>query len=67
MSPKVECSDPSMIVDRVWVGGWRVHWFGVEVWDKPSSGWRRWLCRLGGIIGVVFGINPRWAPNVGIK
>jgi hypothetical protein len=67
MSLKIECLDPSTMVDRVWVGGWRVHWFWVEVWGKPSSGWRRWLFRLGGIIGVVLGIITRWAPNVGIK
>jgi hypothetical protein len=37
----------------------------VKVWGKPSSGWRHWLCRLGGIIGVVFGLETRCTPNVG--
>jgi hypothetical protein len=39
MSLKVGCSDPSMMVDRIWMDGWRVGWFWVEVWSKPSSGW----------------------------
>jgi hypothetical protein len=54
------------MVDRVWVGGWAIVWIWVEVWGRSSSGWRRWLCRLGGIIRDVFGHNPRWAPNIGI-
>jgi hypothetical protein len=33
----------------------------------PSSGWRRWLIRLGGIVWVVFGLRTRWTPNVGTK
>jgi hypothetical protein len=56
-----------MMVDRVWVGGWAVDRIWVEVWGKPSSGWRRWLCHLGGIIRVVSRLNPRWEPNVEIK
>jgi hypothetical protein len=51
------------MVDRVWVGGWAVDWIWVELWGRPSSGWRCWLCRLGGIIGIVFRLNPWWAPN----
>jgi hypothetical protein len=47
------------------VGGWAVDWIWVEVWGRPSSRWRCWLCRLGGIIGVVFRLNPWWAPSVG--
>jgi hypothetical protein len=40
---------------------------GQRFGGKPSSGWRHWLCCLGGIIGVVSGLNPRWASNVGKK
>jgi hypothetical protein len=65
MSLKVECSDPSTMVDRVWVDGWRVHWVWAEVWGKPLSGWRCWLCRLDGIIRVVLGLRPRWVPMLG--
>jgi hypothetical protein len=39
------------------MGGWGVDWFQVEIWGKPSSGWRRWLCSFGGIIDVVFGLK----------
>jgi hypothetical protein len=39
----------------------------VEVCGTDSSGWRRWLVRLGGIIGVIFELITTWAPNVGIK
>jgi hypothetical protein len=67
MSLKVGCSDPSKIIDRVWVGGWAVDWFWAKVWGRPSSGWRCWLYRPGGIIRVGFGLNPWWAPNVRIK
>jgi hypothetical protein len=68
ISSKVECIDPSVIVERIWVDGW---WRGGRFWgevsSKPSSGWRCWLTRLGGIIRVVFELRTRWAPNVGIK
>jgi hypothetical protein len=67
MSSKVGCLDPSTMVDRVWLGGWVVDWICAKVWGRPSSGWRRWLCHLGGMIGVVFGLNPWLSPNVGIK
>jgi hypothetical protein len=35
MSPKVGCSELSVMVERICVGGW----FWVEVWGRPSSGW----------------------------
>jgi hypothetical protein len=37
-------------VDGWWKGGW----FWAEDWSRPSSGWRRWLTHLGGIIRIVF-------------
>jgi hypothetical protein len=67
ISLKVGCSETSMVVDIVWVGGWAIDWFWAEVWSKPWSGWRRSLCHLGGIIGVVPRFNPWWVPNDGIK
>jgi hypothetical protein len=39
----------------------------VEAWGRRSSGWRRWLTHLGGIIRVVFELRMRLAPNVGTK
>jgi hypothetical protein len=36
MSPKVGCSKPLEMVERIYVGGW----FWVEVWGRSSSGWR---------------------------
>jgi hypothetical protein len=40
------------------VGEWgRVWWSWAEVCGRASSGLRRWLVRLGGIIGVVFGLR----------
>jgi hypothetical protein len=51
------------------LSGWLLEWgwFWLEFWGKPSSGCRRWLTLLGGIIRVVFGLRTRWWPNVGIK
>jgi hypothetical protein len=37
MSPKVGCSEPSAMMERICVGGW----LRVEVWGMSSSGWRR--------------------------
>jgi hypothetical protein len=37
ISPKVGCSNPSMILERIYVGGW----FWVEVLGRSLSGWRR--------------------------
>jgi hypothetical protein len=34
---------------------------------EPSSRWRRWLSRLGGIIRVTFKLRTWWMPNVDIK
>jgi hypothetical protein len=48
------------------VDGWWV-WFLLEVCVEPSSGWRRWLVYLRGIITVAFELRSQWAPNVGIK
>jgi hypothetical protein len=39
----------------------------VDSCGGSSSGCRRWLNLLGGIIGVVFELRPRWAPNVEIN
>jgi hypothetical protein len=37
MSSKVECSEPSAMVERFRVGGW----IWVEIWGRSSYGWRR--------------------------
>jgi hypothetical protein len=68
MSPAVERSKPSAMVERVWVGGGgRDVLFWVKVWGKPSSGCKHWLVGLGGIIRVFFVLGTRWTPNIGIK
>jgi hypothetical protein len=38
ISPKVGSSDPSMTMDMVWVGGWPVDWFGVDLCLRPGIG-----------------------------
>jgi hypothetical protein len=50
MSPKVECSDPSAMVERVWVDGWLVLCGGLGlsfVWMETLadlSGWYYQSC-----------------------
>jgi hypothetical protein len=63
MSPKVGCSEPSAMVERIWVG----RWFGVEVWGKSSSRCKRCLNHLGGIVEVIFKLKTRWVPDVGTQ
>jgi hypothetical protein len=64
MSPKVGCSEPSTMVEKMWVGGL----FGAGLCGKSSSGWRRWLNHLGGIVrGVILELGTWWVPNVGIQ
>jgi hypothetical protein len=48
-------------------GWWKGSWFWSKAWGKPSFGWRRWLIHLGGIVRDVFGLRPRWTPNVVIS
>jgi hypothetical protein len=63
MSLMVRCSEPSTMVERMWVGGL----FGAELCGKSSSGWRRWLNHLGGIVRDVLELGTWWAPNIGIQ
>jgi hypothetical protein len=35
--------------------------------DSPSSGCKCWLILIGGIARVVFELEIRWAPNVGVN
>jgi hypothetical protein len=60
MSLRVGYSDPLTMVDTVYVDGWwRGDWFWLVARGKNSSRWSR----LGGIIGVVFGLETHWAPD----
>jgi hypothetical protein len=63
MSPKVRCSEPSMMVERIWMGGG----FWVEVWGTTSSEWRHWLIRLGGIVKVVLRLRQCGRQILGVK
>jgi hypothetical protein len=37
----------------------------VDSYGDPSSGCKRWLILLGGIVRVVFELRTRWVLNVG--
>jgi hypothetical protein len=71
MSLKVGCSGHSAMVGRIWVVDmWVDCWRGgllVDYCGGPSSGCRRWLILLDGIVRVVFKLKTRWASNIGIN
>jgi hypothetical protein len=55
------------MVGRFWIDGW---WRGgllVDSLSGLSSGCKRWLILLGGIVRVVFDLGTRWATNVGVN
>jgi hypothetical protein len=67
MSLKVECSGSSAMVGRFWVDNWLRDGLLMDSCGGPSSGCKRWLILLGGIVRVIFEPRIRWAPNVGVN
>jgi hypothetical protein len=67
MSPKVGCSGSSVMVGRFCVDGWWRDGLLVDSYGGPSSGCKRWLILLGGIIRVIFQLRTQWASNVGVN
>jgi hypothetical protein len=67
MSPKVGCSGYSAMVERFWVDGWWRDRLLVDSCGCPSSGCKRWLILLGGIVRVFFKLRTRWAPNASVN